>query len=75
MAAGPGSPVAKPSGPDLTSKIFADCGEPVVILDIEAVATYYGRKDLCVCPDDHLIIFQGTRWLSTAPLDAMEPIG
>jgi uncharacterized cupin superfamily protein len=72
---GPGSLIAKPTGPDLSSTIFADSGEPVVILDIEAVATHYGRKDVCVCPDDNLIIFQGAGWLSTAPLDAMEPIG
>lgn len=72
---GPGSLIAKPSGPDLTSKIIADRSEPVVILDIEAVATHYGRKDVCVCPDDNLIIFQGSGWWTTTPLDAMTPIG
>ncbi|WJH35876.1 cupin domain-containing protein [Paenibacillus sp. CC-CFT747] len=71
---GPGSLIAKPSGPDLTSQILADRNEPVVVLDIEAFTSPTGRKDVCVCPDENLMILQGAGWWSTVPLTNMEPI-
>lgn len=72
---GPGSLIAKPAGPDLTSQILADDNEPVVVLDIETFASHYGRKDVCVCPDENLVILQGSGWWSTLPLETMAPIG
>ncbi len=75
MPVGRGSLIAKPSGPNLATRIIADQGEPIVILDMESHATMFGWKDVCVCPDENVIIFQGSGWWTTAPLDSMHQIG
>ncbi len=57
-----GALIAKPTGPDLTSHIVADQGEPVTILDIEVYADSrlnLGGKDIMAYTDHQEVLLVG----------------
>jgi uncharacterized cupin superfamily protein len=58
-----GSFIGKPSGPDLSSQILADQGEPVRVLDIEVWSdSRMGDKDVVHFPDFQELLFRGMGW-------------
>lgn len=60
---GPGTLIAKPTGPDLTSHIVADREESVTILDMEIWPdTSLATKDLVHYPDFHELLWRGSGW-------------
>jgi uncharacterized cupin superfamily protein len=67
-----GDLIGKPTGPDATSQIIADKGEPLRILDMEV---WHGRpyvsKDLVLNPDFNEIIMRGPGWGALFPADAL----
>lgn len=67
-----GDLVAKPTGPDATSQLIADRGEPLRILDMEI---WHGRaqlsKDLVFNPDFNEIFMRGPGWGSLTPAEAL----
>jgi uncharacterized cupin superfamily protein len=58
----PGTFIAKPAGPDLTSHIVADQGEPVTILDFEVYADSrlgLGGRDMMAYTDHQEVLVEG----------------
>lgn len=67
-----GSLVGKPTGPDLTSQIVADRGEPVTILDMEIWPEAGHRaKDLVHYPDFAEVFLRGAGWAATFGAEAL----
>jgi uncharacterized cupin superfamily protein len=67
-----GDLIGKPTGPDATSQIIADKGEPLRILDMEVwQGRPYVSKDLVLNPDFNEIIMRGPGWGALFPADAL----
>lgn len=69
-----GDLIAKPTGPDATSQLIADRGEPLRILDME-LWDHRARssKDLIHNPDFNEIFMRGPGWGSLLPDEALLP--
>ena len=67
-----GDLVGKPAGPDATSQLIADRGEPLRILDMEVWhdRPYYS-KDLMLHPDFNELIMRGPGWGAIVPRESM----
>lgn len=67
-----GDLVAKPTGPDATSQLIADHGEPLRILDMEVWhdRPYYS-KDVVLNPDFNEIFMRGPGWGALLPAEAL----
>lgn len=64
--------ISKPAGPDLTSQIIADQGNPVRILDIEVHINADPRtKEVVHYPDHGEILLHGHGWSSIIPDSAL----
>ncbi|MGC8488894.1 MAG: cupin domain-containing protein [Clostridia bacterium] len=71
-----GTFIAKPTGPDLTSHILADRGEPVTILDLEVYPDprlSFGTKDTMVYPDHQELVMVGPGWEGMVPQATLGP--
>jgi uncharacterized cupin superfamily protein len=69
-----GDLVSKPIGPDSTSQLIADQGEPLRILDMEIwPGTPNTTKGLIRVPDFNEILMRGPGWSSLIPLEALLP--
>src|SRR5437667_11973782 len=67
-----GNLIAKPTGPDATSQLIADRGEPLRILDMEVWHDRpYNTKDLIHNPDFNEIILRGPGWGGLFPTEAL----
>src|SRR5437773_11443823 len=67
-----GDLIAKPTGPDATSQLIADRGEPLRILDMEIWHDRpYSSKDLILNPDFNEIIMRGPGWGGLFPNEAL----
>ena len=67
-----GDLIAKPTGPDATSQLIADRGEPLRILDMEIWHDRpYSSKDLILNPDFDEIIMRGPGWGGLFPNEAL----
>ena len=67
-----GDLIAKPTGPDATSQLIADRGEPLRILDMEIWHDRpYSSKDLILNPDFNEILMRGPGWGGLFPKDAL----
>lgn len=67
-----GSLIGKPSGPDLTSQILADRGEPVTILDLEAWPNaHMDTKDVMYYSDFGEIKLHNTGWSAVISDEAL----
>ena len=69
-----GDLIAKPTGPDATSQLIADRGEPLRILDME-IWDHRARnsKDLIHSPDFSEILLRGPGWGALLPAEALLP--
>ena len=69
-----GDLIAKPTGPDATSQLIADRGEPLRILDME-LWDHRARnsKDLIHNPDFNEIFMRGPGWGALLPDEALLP--
>lgn len=69
-----GDLIAKPTGPDATSQLIADHGEPLRILDME-LWDHRARdsKDLIRNPDFNEIFLRGPGWGALTPDEALLP--
>lgn len=66
-----GDLIGKPTGPDATSQLIADRGEPLRVLDMEVWHDRpYSSKDLVLTPDFNEIFMRGPGWGSLVPADA-----
>lgn len=67
-----GDLIAKPTGPDATSQLIADRGEPLRILDME-IWDHRARnsKDLIHNPDFNEIFMRGPGWAALLPAEAL----
>lgn len=69
----PGDLIAKPTGPDLTSHIWANKEQSVTILDIEVWPdNSLSAKDLVTYPDHRELFLRGQGWGAIAPLDILQ---
>ena len=69
-----GDLIAKPTGPDATSQLIADQGEPLRILDMELWHDRFRRsKDLIFNPDFNEIFMRGPGWGSLTPAESLMP--
>ncbi len=67
-----GDLIGKPTGPDNSSMVVADKGEPLRILDMEVWhARPYISKDVIVNPDFNEIIMRGQGWGAIIPAEAL----
>lgn len=76
LTVSPGTFIAKPTGPDLTSQIVADQGEPVTILDIEVYADSrlgLGGKDIMAYTDHQEVLFEGLGMEGMVPQSVIGP--
>ncbi|WP_199615121.1 cupin domain-containing protein [Paenibacillus alkalitolerans] len=71
MSVEAGNLIGKPSGPDLTSQILADRGEPVTILDIEAWPDRQDTKDVMYYSDFGEIQLHGAGWSAVISDEAL----
>jgi uncharacterized cupin superfamily protein len=74
LLVGPGTLISKPMGPDLTSHIIADQGEPVTVLDMEVYSDarhYQGLKDVVAYTDHQELMLSGVGWRAMIPQQAM----
>ncbi|NMP22822.1 cupin domain-containing protein [Sulfobacillus harzensis] len=72
----PGTFIAKPTGPDLTSQIVADRGESVTILDIEVHADSrlaMGGRDMMAYTDHQEVLLVGAGMEGMVPQSAVRP--
>jgi uncharacterized cupin superfamily protein len=67
-----GDLIGKPTGPDATSQLIADCGERLRILDMEVWHDRpYNSKDLVLNPDFNEIFMRGPGWGALVPAEAL----
>ncbi len=67
-----GDLIGKPTGPDATSQLIADRGEPLRILDMEVWHDRpYNSKDLVLNPDFNEVIMRGPGWGTIVPAEAL----
>ncbi len=67
-----GDLIGKPTGPDATSQLIADKGEPIRLLDMEVWHNRpYASKDLVFNPDFNEIMMRGPGWGALFPADAL----
>ncbi len=76
IAVGPGDLIAKPTGPDASSHLLADRGEPLRLLDMELwhvrfTGTATTAKDLVVNPDFDELSLRGPGWAAVVPRKAL----
>lgn len=68
-----GDLISKPTGPDLSSQILADCGEDIRILDIEIWPDDERKsKDLIHYADHGELDFSGEGWDMISPYDTVQ---
>jgi uncharacterized cupin superfamily protein len=71
---GPGALIGKPTGPDLPSRIVADRGEALTILDIEVwPEAGYHSKDVVHYPDFGEVMLRGSGWGAITPTESLLP--
>lgn len=69
----PGDFIAKPTGPDLTSHIWANKEQSVKILDMEIWPdSSLSAKDLVSYPDHRELFLRGQGWGAILPLDILQ---